>query len=107
MSVPNTPFAQACQAWYATARKDDDFGADDTEPRAEFAEIVCCLARNVALPHLPRTAADWQLYTGEGTGRGAGLVASRLTKAARKVVAAADGHLDDVRAYCEYQGWWY
>jgi hypothetical protein len=96
-----TTFAEAAQSWYDTADRYAEFGASDTEPRAEFAEIVIALVGGFE-PVIPTTVHGWQLFSEM---KGNGFAAAALTRAARKVVAAsATDHFGLVR-YAKAQGW--
>ncbi|QZE10381.1 hypothetical protein SEA_SCOOBYDOOBYDOO_30 [Mycobacterium phage ScoobyDoobyDoo] len=86
MSAPENKVSQAVDAWYATAEKWYKYGSSDTEPRAIFAEMFeVAINDGPANTEIPKTVSDWSLYSEM---RGAGLAASALTKAARKVVDA-------------------
>lgn len=96
-----TTFKEAADAWYATADKYASLGASDTEPRAEFAQIVIDLALGKT-PTVPTTVRGWQLYSEM---KGNGFAAIALTRAARKVVKAVLTDRDEVIRYAEDQGW--
>lgn len=96
-----TTFKQAADAWYATANKWGKFGSSDTEPRAEFADIVIDLAKGVE-PTIPTTVGGWQLYSEM---KGNGLAAAALTRAAKKVVAVGKTDHMGLMAYVRMQGW--
>lgn len=102
MTTLKSNFLDAAQAWYAAADKWSDFGASDTEPRVEFAEIIVALARGDE-PTIPETARGWQLYT---TSSGAEAKAAwALTKAAEKAVEAGKtDHMGLVR-FVKQNGW--
>lgn len=110
-TVATMTFAEACAAWYATAEKYADTGACDTEPRAEFAEIVIALAEGRD-PVVPQRASGWkdgspawQLYSTSKEGFFAG---KALTRAAERVVKVAQRvGIDEVRAYATAQGWFW
>lgn len=94
-------FKEAADAWYATADKYADLGAYDTEPRAEFAEIVIELAQD-RTPVVPTTVRGWQLFSEM---KGNGFAAIALTRAARRVVRIGlEDRLSAIR-YAESQGW--
>ena len=94
-------FKDAADAWYSTALSWSDFGCYDTEPRAEFAEIIATLA-NGDEPKIPTTVSGWALYSGM---KGNGLAAAALTRAARKAVEVCNAdHLGLVR-FAKAQGW--
>lgn len=99
-------FAQAADAWYATAERYADFGASDTEPRAEFAQIVIDLAYDRAhygkAPSVPTTVEGWQLFSEM---KGNGLAAIALTRAAKKVVRIGQQDREGAIRYAERQGW--
>ena len=99
-------FKEAAEAWYAVADKYSEFGAYDTEPRAEFAQIVIDLVYDRAHygqpPKVPTTVRGWQLY---GEMKGNGLAAIALTRAARKVVEVGMADREGAIRYAEYQGW--
>lgn len=101
-----TTFKEAADAWYATAEKFARFGACDTEPRAEFAQIVLDLVYDRAHygkpPQVPTTVGGWQLF---GEMKGNGLAAIALTRAARKVVEIGLADREGAIRYAEYQGW--
>lgn len=101
-----TTFKEAADAWYATAEKFSRFGACDTEPRAEFAQIVLDLVYDRAHygqpPQVPTTVDGWQLYSEM---KGNGLAAIALTRAARKVVKIGLADREGAIRYAEYQGW--
>ena len=94
-------FAQAADAWYATAERYADFGASDTEPRAEFAQIVIDLAYDRA-SSVPSTVREWQLFSEM---KGNGLAAIALTRAAKKVVRIGQQDREGAIRYAERQGW--
>jgi hypothetical protein len=103
-------FKEAADAWYAVADKYSEFGAYDTEPRAEFAQIVIDLAHGQE-PVVPTrasgisyggTSPTWQLYSEM---KGNGLAAIALTRAARKVVKIGLVDREGAIRYAEYQGW--
>lgn len=96
-----TTFKDAADAWYATADKYASLGASDTEPRAEFAQIVIDLAHG-DVPAVPTTVRDWQLFSEM---KGNGFAAIALTRAARKVVKAGLEDRDSAIRYAESQGW--
>lgn len=99
-------FKEAAEAWYAVADKYAEFGAYDTEPRAEFAQIVIDLVYDRAhygkAPEVPTTVRGWQLYSEM---KGNGLAAIALTRAARKVVEVGLRDREGAIRYAEYQGW--
>lgn len=99
-------FKEAADAWYAVADKYSDFGAYDTEPRAEFAQIVIDLVYDRAhygkSPVVPTTVEGWQLFSEM---KGNGLAAIALTRAARKVVEIGLADREGAIRYAEYQGW--
>ena len=96
-----TTFKEVADAWYATADKYADLGAYDTEPRAEFAQIVIDLAHG-EVPTVPTTVRDWQLYSEM---KGNGFAAIALTRAARKVVKDGLADREGAIRYAELQGW--
>ena len=96
-----TTFRDAAEAWYATADKYASLGASDTEPRAEFAQIVTDLAEGKT-PTVPTTVRDWQLYSEM---KGNGFAAIALTRAARKVVKDGLKDRDGAIRYAESQYW--
>lgn len=101
-----TTFKEAADAWYAVANKYADFGASDTEPRGEFAQIVIDLvydrARYGQAPQVPTTVDGWQLFSEM---KGNGLAAIALTRAARKVVEIGLIDREGAIRYAERQGW--
>lgn len=96
-----TTFKDAADGWYAVAEKYAAFGAYDTEPRAEFAQIVIDLAEG-RKPVIPTTVKGWQLFSEM---KGNGFAAIALTRAAKKVVKAALADPDGAISYADYQGW--
>ena len=97
-----TTFNEAADAWYATAEKFARFGACDTEPRAEFAQIVLDLAHYGQPPQVPTTVHGWQLFSEM---KGNGLAAIALTRAARRVVEIGLTDPEGAIRYAERQGW--
>jgi hypothetical protein len=103
-------FKEAADAWYDVADKYSDLGASDTEPRAEFAQIVIDLAhgREPVVPTRASgisyggTSPTWQLYSEM---KGNGLAAIALTRAARKTVKIGLADRDAAIRYAESQGW--
>lgn len=110
-NVNNMTFAEACAAWYATAEKYAEFGAYDTEPRAEFADIVVDLAQGKT-PVVPQKAnssewreRNWQLYS---TMKGSFFAGKALTRAAERVVKVAARSTEaEIQHYAQYQGWYW
>ena len=100
MSAPAT-FKDAADAWYALAEKHAALGASDTEPRAEFAQIVIYLAHGQT-PTVPTTVRDWQLFSEM---KGNGFAAIALTRAARTVVKVGLADRGGAIRYAERQGW--
>lgn len=96
-------FKEAAEAWYALADKYADLGASDTEPRAEFAQIVIDLA-NGETPTVPTTVDGWQLFSEM---KGNGFAAIALTRAAKKVVKIGLEDRDGAIRYAQYQGWYW
>lgn len=96
-----TTFREAADAWYAAADKYSEFGASDTEPRAEFAQIVIDLAHNRE-PKVPTTVDGWQLFSEM---KGNGFAAISLTRAAKKVVKIGQQSRGEAILYAEEQGW--
>lgn len=113
-NVNNMTFAEACAAWYAIAEKHYTTGAMDTEPRAEFAQIVSDLAHSDSLTAVvPQRAylgndifeRTWQLFS---TDRGSYFAGKALTRAAERVVKVAKRvGPEQVQAYAHYQGWFH
>lgn len=101
-----TTFKEAADAWYALADKYSEFGASDTEPRAEFAQIVIDLAYDNARYgkpiEVPTTVSGWQLFSEM---KGNGFAAIALTRAARKVVKIGTEDRGAAIRYAEDQGW--
>ena len=101
-----TEFKEAADAWYATAEKYGELGASDTEPRAEFAQIVVDLAnydgRHGEPPTVPTTVQGWQLFSEM---KGNGFAAIALTRAAKKVVKIGLADRAAAIRYAEHQGW--
>ena len=99
-------FKEAADAWYALADKYSAFGASDTEPRAEFAQIVIDLANDNARygqpVRVPTTVKGWQLFSEM---KGNGFAAIALTRAARKVVEIGTEDRGGAIRYAEAQGW--
>ena len=99
-------FKEAADAWYALADKYAEFGASDTEPRAEFAQIVIDLAydrpRYGKPIVVPTTVDGWQLFSEM---KGNGMAAIALTRAARKVVKIGTEDRGAAIRSAEYQGW--
>ena len=99
-------FKEAADAWYATAEKYMEFGAYDTEPRGEFAQIVIDLVYDRAhygkAPSVPTTVEGWQLYSKM---KGNGLAAIALTRAAKRVVKIGLEDREGAVRYAERQGW--
>lgn len=94
-------FKEAAEAWYDTANRYGEFGAYDTEPRAEFAQIVIDLAHDEE-PEVPNTVDGWQLYSEM---KGNGMAAIALTRSARRVVRIGQADRLGAVRYAEYQGW--
>lgn len=94
-------FKEAADAWYDTALRYGHLGAYDTEPRAEFAQIVIDLAHDED-PQVPTTVGGWQLYSEM---KGNGLAAIALTRSARRVVRIGQADRYSAVRYAEYQGW--
>ena len=82
-----------------------EFGACDTEPRSVFAGLLVDTYNDKDV-ELPRTASDWQLYTGEGM-KGNGLAAAALTRSAARVLRIANEDRLGLARYLEDQGWYY
>lgn len=99
----HTTVKEVGEAWYDVARTFSHLGASDTEPRAEFAQIVIDLYEDRD-PTIPRTARDWQLFTGEGM-KGNGLAAAALTRAAKRFVKVANADRRGLVEFAEYHGW--
>ena len=55
-----TRFGEAAADFYRTGEAFSKFGASDTEPRAEFAEVVVALYEGRDFK-MPTTIRDWQL----------------------------------------------
>ena len=100
-----TTFKEAADAWYALADKYSEFGASDTEPRGEFAQIVIDLAYDkgrYGTIEVPTTVSGWQLFSEM---KGNGFAAIALTRAARKVVKIGTEDRGAAIRYAESQGW--
>lgn len=80
-----------------------EFGACDTEPRSVFAGLLID-TYNYKEVTLPRTARDWQLFTGEGM-KGNGLAAAALTRSAARVLRIANEDRFGLARYLEAEGW--
>jgi hypothetical protein len=82
----------AVENFFTVADHYSEFGASDTEPRAEFAQVLFDL-REGRDYRIPRTIGDWQLFDREILGRsGAGKAARALTHAT--IAAVAEGKAD-------------
>lgn len=79
----------AVKAWHEVSEKYAEFGASDTEPRAEFAILMSSVDDYVAgygqIRRIPTTARQWQLFSHMN---GSAEAARELTKAARAAVQA-------------------
>lgn len=94
----------AINAVYATMDKYAKFGAYDTEPRAEFADVIIAVAEGNTV-EVPQTARQWQLYSGM---KGSKKAARKLTRAAARFVTLATGSdegRDAAHGYARRQGW--
>lgn len=76
---------EAIDRFDALTRKYAAFGASDTEPRAEFAEMLERLIVGDK-PQVPIGAKNWQLFSDM---HGVGTAAYALSVSARQVVVAA------------------
>lgn len=93
-------FEHAAYQFYRVGEYFSKFGASDTEPRAEFAEVVIALY-NGRDPKVPTTIRGWQLFSGMESGE----AARALTKATREVVAAAKSDPMGLSKFVHDQGW--
>lgn len=94
-------FTEAVAAFKAVADKYVHFGARDTEPRAEFAQIIKDLVEGKE-PQIPTNARGWQLFSDK---KGSFFAAKSLLHAAEKVVTAANADHRAVVDYAKAQGW--
>lgn len=63
------------------------FGTGDTEVQRKKTNLLQSLYNLDAYIYIPKTAAQWELYTSI---KGVDIVAQKLTKAAKEMVAAFD-----------------
>lgn len=96
-----TNFAAAAEAFYSTTESWAQFGASDTEPRAEFAQVVIALYDGHT-PVIPQGAEAWQLFSGM---RGSGLAAVALSRATYRVVEAGKTDRPGLVEFVKAQGW--
>lgn len=73
-------FKAAVEAWNKLSWKLRDYGASDTEPDAVFQHCLRRASQREPFK-MPKTARDWQLYTGM---KGVGLAATHLTRSLQK-----------------------
>lgn len=95
----------AVDKWEQLSFKYSSFGAADTEPDGVFQR--CLYNKMEGYPvTVPKTASDWQLYTGE---KGVGAVARSLTAALNqclKIIGAVTvDDMDEVRSYLNDTLW--
>lgn len=100
--MTTTTFAQAANTWYSLSEKYAEFGASDTEPRAEFAMMIVALHDDREDVKVPATAAQWQLFSDM---KGADRVARVLTLAAKRVVKVGEADRAGLGRYVRAQGW--
>lgn len=94
---------EAVEKFRATQERYAHLGACDTEPRGVFIDLLCDTYDYKEVT-LPRTARDWQLFTGEGN-KGNGLAAAALTRAAERVLEVANADRLLLARYLESEGW--
>lgn len=98
-----TTLTDAVERFRAVQQTYAQYGACDTEPRCVFADLLVDTHNNKEIS-LPRTAHDWQLYTGEGM-KGVGLAAAALTRSAARVLRIANADRIGLARLVEVSGW--
>lgn len=91
-------FKEAAAAWQAASDKYSEYGAGDTEPRAEFAILVEKIIQDRVGDSIPRTVDDWQLFDIPGSKR----AALALHRAAVKCVKAGKDDMRGAVAWYKY-----
>lgn len=90
----------AIARWYSVGEQYAEFGACDTEPRAEFALLLERLLDGRD-PGVPQGPSAWDLFDDMP---GVGAAALALTEAAQQVVDTAAAHPGLPEAYAYYFG---